>query len=419
MDRISPQSIESEMACLGAMILDNYCITEIMSLLPDPIMMYRGSHRIICGCIYGLEGENKSVDLITLTEALKETNNLEAVGGAYYLTELAEIVPSSANVKYYAEIVRNKYYLREAIVKSTNIQTLAYNGESLEKIYDKAGEIALSGVNTTYDFPLDQIFHMMDDRANQRIGGSPDGILTGIYGLDQATWGFQKTDYIIIAGRPSQGKTAFAIQVMRHAVIDQNITTAMFSLEMDKVQIAERMVSQEGKINLHHFKSGFSKEELENYSKVMCKFSTEKWPLYIYDQNIDINSIKTKSRILKKKHNLGLIIVDYIQLMDGPGESRNDSLSKISRQFKLLAKELDIPIIILSQLSKAADGLRPRLMHLRECGALEQDSDVVIFPFRKDPINTPIDAMLLLAKQRNGPLIDVSCDFEKEYALFS
>jgi len=436
-DRVPPQSIEAEKAVIGSMLLDNDCIARIIeALVPDSF--YKTAHQKIYMCCLDLYEKNDPIDVITLSEMLKNKNLLEDVGGAYYLTELSESVPSSANVDYHAKIVHEKYLLRTLIKESAGIARDCYETqEDPEYILDKSEQriFSISDQQKRSGFKgLKEILGLTFqkiDMINKR-GGSVTGVPTGFDKLDELTSGFQDAELIIIAGRPSMGKTAFALNVARNAA-DKKHPVGFFSLEMSSDQLAMRLLSAEARIDAHELRTGKLKKK--NWTKLgNISGSVAAFPIYVDDSpGISVLELRAKARRLKKEKDIGMIMVDYLQLMQGPRnvESRQQEISVISRSLKALAKELDVPVVALSQLSRAVEtrggDKRPMLSDLRESGAIEQDADVVLFVYRPEFYMTREEAEqknaigkseIIIGKQRNGPIGTVDLTFIKRYAKF-
>lgn len=428
-DRIPPQSIEAEMAVLGSMLIDKEAVGKVVEIL-DEFCFYKEAHRKIYAAAVHLYEKNEPVDIVTLSEELKRRKELEGVGGSYYLTELVESVPSAANVEYHAKIVLEKALLRKLISTATEIITESYEAqEDVDELIDKAEHkiFSLSEKRLRKGFvPINPIMHdtfEVLESYHQRRGGVT-GIPTGFYRLDELTSGLQKSDLIIVAGRPSMGKTAFCLNVARNVAINAKIPVGIFSLEMASYQLAMRMLCSEARVDAHKLRTGkLPKDDWQKLSLSVGHLAEA--PIYIDDTPAPgILEIRAKARRLKVERNVGLIIIDYLQLIQGPknAETRQQEISLISRSLKALAKELDIPVMALSQLSRAVEtrggDRRPVLSDLRESGALEQDADLVLFIYRPEVYGHEGPAEIIIGKQRNGPTGIVKLSFISEYARF-
>ncbi len=431
-ERIPPQDIDAEMAVLGSMFLELDAVGKAIEIL-DENCFYKTAHKMIYAAAVELYDNREPIDVITMADMLKKKKKLEAVGGNYYLIQLSEKVPSAANVEYYAKIVLEKALMRQLINVNTDIIQRAYEHEgdvyslldSAEKdifvLSDKKLKKGFVPIYPTmYDtFEMIQSFH-------GRAGGIT-GVPSGFTELDQMTSGFQRSDLVIVAGRPSMGKTAFCLNIARNAAVDHKIATGLFSLEMASHQLALRMLCAEARVDAHRVRTGtLPKDEWPKLSMTVGNLAEA--PIFIDDSPaLTILEIKAKARRLKYEKDIGLLIIDYMQLVHGPvnSESRQQEISMISQSLKALAKELDIPVIALSQLSRAVESRggdrRPMLSDLRDSGAIEQDADVVIFIYRAERYgNTEEEGMaeIIVGKQRNGPVGKVKLTFLKEYAKF-
>ena len=430
---LQPQSIEAELAVLGAMLSSKDAISKALQWLRSH-HFYKESHSKIFLVMSDLFDKGEPIDTISVINKLKKNKQIDNVGGAYFITGLVESVPTAANVESYAKIVLEKFMLRELIRASHELSKDAYNDrQDVGEILDAAEQTIFS---ITQDrlrggfMPIEGILH--DTFKNlDRIASNPGsvtGVASGLIDLDEITSGFQKGDLVIIAGRPSMGKTALALSVMRNAAIDFKVPVGMFSLEMANHQLAQRLLCAEGRVDSHLVRTGkLPKNQWKNLSLAVGSLAEAE--IYLDDTPaITVLELRAKARRLKAEKNLGLIIIDYLQLMQGPRniESRQQEISNISRSLKALAKELDIPVIALSQLSRAVEQRsdhRPQLSDLRESGAIEQDADVVIFLYRpavydKEDQDLKGLAYLIVAKQRNGPTGRVTATFIDTYARF-
>lgn len=434
MQRLPPQNLEAEVSVLGGILLENEALNQVLEILQTGDF-YREAHRKIFSAMVQLYERNEPVDLITLAEVLNKKDELEAVGGLEYLNQLVNSVPTAANISYYANIIKEKSLLRKLIQRATEIINEGYgNSGDINEFLDRAERL---------------IFEISEDRVRPSFYSLKDilktsfktieklyekkqiitGVPTGFSKLDELTSGLQPSDLIIVAGRPSMGKTTFALNIAQHAAIEAGITAAIFSLEMAKEQLALRMLCSEAKIDAHRLRGGFlSESDWPKLTRAAGKLSEA--PIFIDDTPaISVLEMRAKARRLKAEHNLGLIVVDYLQLMRGrtDSETREQEISDISRSLKALAKELNIPVIALSQLNRRVEergDKRPQLADLRESGAIEQDADVIIFLYRDEVYNRSEDnpnkgkAEIIIGKQRNGPTDKFELAFIDKYTCF-
>ena len=429
---LQPQSIEAELAVLGAMLSSKDAISKALQWLRSH-HFYKESHSKIFLVMSDLFDKGEPIDTISVINKLKKNKQIDNVGGAYFITGLVESVPTAANVESYAKIVLEKFMLRELIRASHELSKDAYNDrQDVGEILDAAEQTIFS---ITQDrlrggfMPIEGILH--DTFKNlDRIASNPGsvtGVASGLIDLDEITSGFQKGDLVIIAGRPSMGKTALALSVMRNAAIDFKVPVGMFSLEMANHQLAQRLLCAEGRVDSHLVRTGkLPKNQWKNLSLAVGSLAEAE--IYLDDTPaITVLELRAKARRLKAEKNLGLIIIDYLQLMQGPRniESRQQEISNISRSLKALAKELDVPVIALSQLSRAVEQRsdhRPQLSDLRESGAIDQDADVVIFLYRSWVYSREEEdkgkAQAIVAKQRSGPIGTVNLSFIDRFARF-
>lgn len=443
--RLPPQNIEAEQSVLGAVLLDKDVLDRVSDIL-KPEAFYSDHHRIIYSAMLSLYERNMPVDIVTLSEELQTRKSLEVVGGLSYLTVLSEIVPTSSNVEYYAKIVGDKYQLRRLISSTFQIMELAYRGEGevgeiLDRSQQSIFDISLrSSSQHFYSLPqvLDIAWKQLDEKQ-QKKGLS--GIPTGFPRLNQLTCGFQDSDLIIIAGRTSMGKTAFALNIAQYAAIEEKVPVAFFSLEMSKEQLVLRMICTQAMVDQQGLRLGkLSEGEWQRINSACNVLSPA--PIFIdEDSNITPLEIRSRVRRLKAEHKIGLVIIDYLQLMSTGKkiENRVQEISEITRSLKLLAKELKVPVIALSQLSREMEKRKdkgPLLSDLRESGSIEQDADLVIFVHRKglyelqlkkdreEDISAEEEERLLsytriiVAKQRNGPTGEVDAYFRYQCAKF-
>ena len=453
-DRVPPQAIDAEKSVLGAMLLSREAIGRVLGIL-DAESFYLDAHRKIYEVALELYDRNEPVDILTLSEELKKhasdypraaeddqnapKNWLDEIGGTYYLTELAESVPTAANVEHYAKIVLEKALLRQLITVAAEITEDSYRAdENVFDIIDRSEQriFALSERRLRKGFvALDHVLHDTLEEIEElhKRDSGVTGVPTGFDELDTLTSGFQRSDLIIIAGRPSMGKTAFSLNIARNAAVDHNVPVGIFSLEMANYQLAMRMLCAEARVNSHLLRTGRLGEK--DFTKLgMVVGNLAEAPIYIDDTpGLSLLELRAKARRLKADKGLGMLIIDYLQLIQGPrgAESRQQEISAISRSLKALAKELNIPVVALSQLSRAVESRsgdkRPMLSDLRESGAIEQDADVVIFIYRPERYGEKMDkegnslegvAEIIIGKQRNGPTGTVKLTFLDEYARF-
>ncbi len=431
-EKIPPQNIDAEVAVLGSMLIEEDAIALGIEML-GPESFYKDAHRKIFKSIIRLFNENKAVDLITLTEVLYKEELMEAVGGPSYLAYLTTVVPTSANLVYYARIVKEKFILRHLITNATQIVTDCYDtSQEVESLLDRAEKAIFDITSKKFSggiVPLKEIVRNQIeaiDRLYQRKENIT-GIATGFHEFDTQTAGLQASDLIIIAARPSMGKSALMACIAEHAGMVLKVPTAIFSLEMSKEQLIQRMLCSCARIDAHKVRTGFlAQSDWPQLTKAADKLSQA--PIYIDDTpGISVLELKAKARRLKAQFDIKLLMVDYLQLMEGTAgsESRQQEISEISRSLKALARELHLPLIAVSQLSRAVESRadhRPQLSDLRESGAIEQDADVVVLLLREEYYN-PTDENrgkvdVIIAKQRNGPVGTVKLAFIGEYTRF-
>ncbi|EZP74796.1 replicative DNA helicase [Parageobacillus genomosp. 1] len=432
-ERIPPQSIEAEQAVLGAVFLDPSALTLASEIL-IPEDFYRAAHQKIFHAMLRVADKGEPVDLVTVTAELADTQQLEEVGGVSYLSELADSVPTAANVEYYARIVEEKSVLRRLIRTATSIAQDGYTREDevdvlLDEAEQKIMEISQrkhSGTFKNIKDVLVQTYDNIEMLHNRK--GEVTGIPTGFTELDRMTSGFQRSDFIIVAARPSVGKTAFALNIAQNVATKANENVAIFSLEMSAQQLVMRMLCAEGNINAQNLRTG--KLTPEDWGKLtMAMGSLSNAGIYIDDTpSIRVSDIRAKCRRLKQESGLGMVVIDYLQLIQGSGrnrENRQQEVSEISRSLKALARELEVPVIALSQLSRSVEqrqDKRPMMSDIRESGSIEQDADIVAFLYRDDYYNKDSENKniieIIIAKQRNGPVGTVQLAFIKEYNKF-
>ena len=434
MDRMPPASIEAEQAVLGAMLLKPDAVTTAAEELSADDF-YRETHRLIFEAMMELKERTEPVDLVTLTEQLKKADKLAKIGGIPALSLIANSVPTAANVHYHARIVHEKAQLRSLIAAATEIAGAAYeSADEVEDIMDSAEKriLQVSSGKRSKDFvPLQDILldalEQIDLRYNNK--GCITGLPTGFTELDHLTAGLQKSDLILVAARPSMGKTAFTLNIAAHVVLRAKEPVAFFSLEMSKEQLVQRLLCSEGRIDSQRLRVG-ELEEKEWGDLIDTANRLSAAPLYIDDTpGITVMELRSKARRLKAEHGLSLIVIDYLQLMQGraskSGDNRQQEISEISRSLKALARELNVPVIALSQLSRSVESRqikRPMLSDLRESGSLEQDADIVMFLYREDYYDPETEnkniTEVIIAKHRNGPVDTVDLTFLKQFTKF-
>ena len=431
--RVPPQSLDAEQSVLGGILLENAALDRVVTLLSVDDF-YREAHRSIFRAMLSLSERNEPVDLITLTEALRVRGQLADVGGATYLAELAERVPTAANVAHYARIVRDKSVLRSLIGAATEIAARSYDAaDDVGDLLDRAeGQIfAISDREVKagfvrFDTLLPETFETIDrlHKSKQSVTGVP----TGFHDLDRMTAGLQPSDLIIVAGRPSMGKTAFCLNIAQYVGVHAGKGVGVFSLEMSKEQLVMRMLCSEARVDLAALRTGhLSNVEFDALASAADRLAHT--PIYIDDTPaLSALELRAKARRLARDPDakLSLIVVDYLQLMRADGkDSREQEISEISRSLKALAKELRVPVIALSQLNRQVENRnppKPRLSDLRESGAIEQDADVICFIYREEAYVEDTDkkgiAEIIVAKQRNGPIGSVELAFLHQYTKF-
>jgi replicative DNA helicase len=428
--RVPPQAVEVEKHVIGAMLLDTEAAGLALEHL-QPEDFYLEKHQVIFEAMQGLFEKNVPADLITVSESLKKSQKFELAGGDAYLIEISSEVVSSANVDQHCQIVKEKALLRRLIGSATKMLEKAYEGvEEPREIMDAAeGEIyAISETTIKQGFvPIKRILSDTFKLIESYSKGDIIGVPSGFKDFDTMTSGFQKTDLIILAGRPAMGKTALALSMLANAAIDHKKTIAFFSLEMGREQLVQRILCRQAQVNMHLLRTGrLPQRDFPKLSIAVGPISEAK--VYIDDHpNLNILELRAKCRRLKAQQGLDMVMVDYLQLMQGVGrqENRQQEISQISRGLKGLAKELEIPVLALSQLSRAVEQRggegEPKLSDLRESGAIEQDADIVLFVYRDEVYNKEAEkgkAKIIIAKQRNGPTGDVPLTFVSDYASF-
>jgi replicative DNA helicase len=436
--RVPPHSIEAESSVLGGLLLDNGAWDRVGDLLVDSDF-YRHEHKLIYAAIGALINASKPADVITVNEQLQNLGKAEEMGGLSYLNSLAQYVPSASNIRRYAEIVRERSILRKLVTASDEIATNAFNpqGKAIDRILDEAEQkifnIGEEGSRMKQGFQsMDTLVVELLDRV-QEMANNPNevtGVPTGFYDLDRMTSGLQAGDMVVLAARPSMGKTAFAINIAEHVALNEGLPVAVFSMEMGASQLAVRVVGSIGRIDQGHLRTGkLTDDEWPRLTEAIEKLRTVS--LHIDETpGLTPSELRANARRLSRQcGKLGLIVVDYLQLMSGSGSSGGDNrateLGEISRGLKMLAKELQCPVIALSQLNRSVEqrtDKRPMMSDLRESGAIEQDADIIMFIYRDDYYNKdskdPGVAEIIIGKQRNGPTGTVRLTFLKNLTRF-
>ncbi|MBI3596779.1 MAG: replicative DNA helicase [Nitrospirae bacterium] len=430
--KLPPQNIEAEQAVLGAILIDNASLNKALEII-HPDYFYREAHRRIFSAVLDLNERNEVVDLITLTDHLRKKNELEMVGGATYLSFLVNSIPTAANIRQHSRIIHEKAILRNLITVATDIVGQGYEDQSrVEELLDFA-ERSIFGISERKLKPsFVAVKEIIKDSFEtiERLYEKKErvtGVATGYRDLDEMTSGLQPSDLIVIAGRPSMGKTALALGVAQHLGIEKRGTAAIFSLEMSKEQLVMRMLCSEARVDAHKLRSGYlGRADWPKLTTAAGRIAEAR--IFIDDTPaISVLEMRAKARRLKAEHGLDLVIVDYLQLMRGRGEAdnREQEISEISRSLKALAKELQLPVVAMSQLSRAVENRsdkRPILADLRESGAIEQDADIVIFIYRDEVYHTTDEnkgiADIIVGKQRNGPIGNIKLAFLDRYTRF-
>ena len=429
---LPPQNLEAEMAVLGSMMLDEKAISVVIELVEENYF-YKESHRNVFAGICNLYSNSKAVDLVTVSDELKRLGLLDSIGGVSFLTELVNSVPSAANVVHYAHLVKEKSILRALINNATCITSLAYEYEGdVDEALDKAETLIFNirdSRRTSNVASLKEVVQTSIENIDQvyQRKASVSGIPTGFADLDIKTAGLHSSDLIVVAGRPSMGKSALAAGLAEYVGVTEKKPLAFFSLEMSKEQLVQRMLCAHARVDAHKVRTGFlAPSDWPKLTAAAGKLSEA--PIFIDDTPaISGLELRAKARRLKAHHDIQLIILDYLQLMRGKArtENRQQEISEISRSLKALARELDVPLIAISQLSRAVESRsdhRPQLSDLRESGAIEQDADLVLLLLREEYYNPTPDnegiTEVIIAKQRNGPVGTMKFTFIKEYARF-
>jgi replicative DNA helicase len=432
--KLPPQNIEAEQSVLGGILIENGAMNKVMEILAVDDF-YREAHRKILDALINLSERDEPADLITLTNELRKNDHLDSIGGASYLASLIDSVPTAANIEYYAKIVKEKAILRKLIQTSTEIITQSYQDRGdVEGFLDEAEraifDISERRVRPSF-YPIRDIVKE-SFKTLERLFEKKElvtGVPSGFKELDRLTAGFHPSDLIIVAGRPSMGKTAFCLNLTQYAAIEKKIPVAIFSLEMSKEQLVIRMLCSEAQVEGTRLRTGFLTES--DWPKLtLAAGNLSDAPIFIDDTAaVSVLELRAKARRLKGEHGLGMLIIDYLQLMKGRArvESRQQEISEISRSLKALAKELNIPVIAVSQLSRKTEertGNRPQISDLRESGAIEQDADLILFIYRDEIYNRSEDnpnkgmAEVIIGKQRNGPIGTIKLAFLDKFTAF-
>jgi replicative DNA helicase len=432
--KLPPQNVEAEQSVLGGILIENDAINKVVEIL-TPEDFYRDAHRRIYNALINLSSRDEPADLITLTNELRKIDQLDAAGGASYIASLIDSVPTAANIEYYARIVKEKSILRQLIQTSTDIITESYQDRSdvesfLDEVERSIFQISENRVRPSF-YPIRDIVKQ-SFKTLERLYEKKElvtGVPSGFKELDQMTAGFQPSDLIIVAGRPSMGKTAFCLNVAQYAAIEKRTPVAVFSLEMSKEQLVIRLLCSEAHVEGTKLRTGFLSEG--DWPRLtIAAGNLSEAPIFIDDTAaLSVLELRAKARRLKADQGLGMVIIDYLQLMRGRArvESRQQEISEISRSLKAVAKELSIPVIAVSQLSRRTEertGMRPQLSDLRESGAIEQDADLILFLYRDEVYNRAEDnpnrgkAEMIIGKQRNGPTGKIDLAFLSKFTTF-
>jgi replicative DNA helicase len=435
LEKTLPSNLEAERSILGAILLDDKAVLTVFETL-KPQDFYLDSHRRVFDKMLQLMNNSRPIDLVTLKDELQRANELESVGGAAYLASLTDGLPRAMNIEYYAQIIKEKSTLRRLIQISNETMARSYQDEEpaqeilqhVEKaIFDIANQQFRSGFSSITPIVSD-VFKQIEELSNRKAPVT--GLETGFVDLDRMTAGMHPSDLIIVAARPGLGKTSFCLNVAEHVAIRRHKAVGIFSLEMSKEQLVKRLLCSEARIDAHRVNTGYlNKDDWHRLSRASGDLSETK--IFIDDTaSVTISELRSKSRRLSLEHGLDLLIVDYLQLMSGSTqryENRTQEISQISRGLKGLAKELGVPLIAVSQLSRAVESRtgehrRPQLSDLRESGSIEQDADLVLFIYREEMINPTEEnngmAELIIGKQRNGPIGSVQVAFSKQFTKF-
>ncbi|MDP2684122.1 MAG: replicative DNA helicase [bacterium] len=434
-EKLPPQNIEAEQSVLGSLLIDKEAITKIADII-TPDDFYKDIHGIIYESMVDLYQAREPIDVVSLSGSLSDKKKLDNIGGRSYLVSLANIVPSSSHIISYANIVQKKATLRRLLHAASEITNLGYQEtESVDQLLDEA-EQRIFGVSQKHlkqnFIPIKSILTEAFDRIDElhKESGKLRGTPTGFTDLDNILAGLQKSDLVIIAARPSMGKTTFALDIAKHVAVESNIPVGLFSLEMSKEQLVDRLLCSQAGVHLWKMRTGKLSED-EDFSSIGNAMGVlSEAPIFIDDTaTANVMEIRTKARRLQAEHNLGLIVIDYLQLMQGRTNSENrvQEISEITRSLKQIARELNIPVLALSQLSRAVESRTPptpKLSDLRESGSIEQDADIVMFIYRESMYKKDLDparknlAEIQIAKHRNGPTGIVQLYFDENLVSF-
>jgi replicative DNA helicase len=438
--RVLPQALDAERAVLSAMMMDKEAISVAIENIDDTYF-YLDAHRILYKAIVRLFDQHEAVDMLTISERLLKSGELEQVGGAYAIAEIANAIPSSANIEYHIRIVKDKSISRKLINQCNEIIKSAYEQQTDTEVMLDTAESAIFQISENRikkGFEsINPIIHSTFEKIEElyhSAGTGVTGIGSGFKKLDELTAGFQASDFIVLAGRPSMGKTAFALNLMRNAAVDHGIPVGFFSLEMSAASLVQRLMCTEAKVNQLNVRTGkLTPDEMRRLANHVGKL--DEAPIYIDDSpGLNVLQLRSKARRLVSDKHVKMFVIDYLQLMEGSKEeNRQQEITKISRALKGIAKELDVPVIALSQLSRAVESRdkskKPQLSDLRESGAIEQDADMVMFVYRPEyyqietfedtGTSTHNQCEIIIGKQRNGPIDTVRLTFLKEFGKFS
>jgi len=437
--KLPPQAVDLEEAVLGALMLEKEAVNTAIDIL-QPKSFYKDAHQKIFACIQDLFQRSEPIDILTVTQELKQRGELDVIGGAYFITQLTNRVASAANIEFHARVIAQKYIQRELIRISSNIITDAYDETTdvftlLDKAETSLFSVAEGNIRKNYDSMSDLIreaIQKIETAKNQEAGVI--GVPSGFTSLDRVTSGWQPSDLVIIAARPAMGKTSYVLSIARNAAVDFKMPVAIFSLEMSSVQLVTRLISAESAISSEKLRSGnLRNDEIQQIHTRITELAEA--PIFIDDTaGLSVFELRAKARRLKAQHNIQLLVIDYLQLMTAGGDgkgNREQEISTISRSLKSIAKELNIPVLALSQLSRAVEtrggDKKPMLSDLRESGSIEQDADMVQFIHRPDYYGITEDedgnstngiANIIIAKHRNGAVCDIQLKFVNELAKF-
>ncbi|MBM77107.1 MAG: replicative DNA helicase [Crocinitomicaceae bacterium] len=438
--KLPPQAIDLEEAVLGALMLEKSPLNDVIDIIHRPDIFYKDAHKKIYEAIQELFSASESIDILTVTQKLRANGEIDSVGGPYYISQLTNRVASAAHAEAHARILVQKFILREMIRISGKVIQSAYDETTdvfnlLDEAESELFAVAEGNIRKDYESMASLLFKAQNEIENAMLKeDGVNGVATGFTDLDRITSGWQKSDMIVVAARPGMGKTAFVLSMARNVAVDYQHPVAIFSLEMSSIQLVNRLISGEAEIPAEDIRRGnFSKKEFDQFFERTKQLSEA--PIYIDDTPaLSIFELRAKCRRLKQQHDIQLVIIDYLQLMSsgGKGGNREQEISNISRSIKEIAKELNVPIIALSQLSRSVEtrggDKRPMLSDLRDSGAIEQDADIVSFIYRPEyyqltewPDGTPCtsQAEIIVAKHRNGSLKDIRLKFLGKYAKFT